>query len=285
MVNGKPAYSVIMIHQDKQNFLKGYAYMNISAVDYIKSLPTTTQTYVDPDSNPNKPAHRLDFFIPNKITTEGFYLESTDRFEWAKNSEDARSNIIQSFKPLHFQSNFIIKDLVKRYLGFGTSKLDIRTEDMETPLIKDHLEVLERWWKEDNAVTEDEMGSLKRRSEFKEKLAMKRNMLKEQRHNGRLNDIKKRYIITKPENILPFEMTLPPGAMLTNERLLPARELEQNIKLRLGWINKAVPNNVFIQLTLNEYGEIDLFNLSGYIYHRKVSHLYKGGKICMASKL
>ena len=56
---------------------------------------------------------------------------------------------------------------------------------------------------------------------------------------------------------------VPSGSMLTcNE--------ERNIKLRLNWIQKAVPDYVFIQFVRNKNGSIDRFNLAGNIYLRMV---------------
>ena len=63
MPNGEPAYTVIAIHtknldtcKDARKRIQGYAYLKMSAADYIKSIPKTYQQYndspVDPDDIP-----------------------------------------------------------------------------------------------------------------------------------------------------------------------------------------------------------------------------------------
>ena len=129
--------------------------------------------------------------------------------------------------------------------------------------MKDHLNLLKRWKNEDSLVNNDEMKCIQKASKCKAQILKIKAELRENRWNGRMNKLKKSYIVTKLENILPFEMTVPSGSMLTGNE-------ERNIKLRLNWIQKAVPNYIFIQFARNKNGKIDMFNLSGNIYLRMV---------------
>ena len=255
MVNGETAYTVIMKHQETRTHIRGYAYLNMSAIDYINSIPSTTQQYDD---------GKIEFFIPSKITEDGFSYQSTDRFNWSKNPAEARLCLIQSNKPLCFQSKKVLKDFAKCYLGLGTSILDsLSEEEMETSLVKDHLKLLKQWKYEDNNMRDDEMQCIQKGSKCKEYMVKKKAEQREQRWNSRMNKLKKSYIVTKSENILPFEMTVPLGSMLSGN-------INHDIKLRLNWIQKAVPNYIFIQFARNKDGKIDMFNLSGHIYLRVV---------------
>lgn len=47
-----------MIQKEERTRIQGYAYMKMSAKDYINSLPITYQQYIDPAVHPNQiPAH------------------------------------------------------------------------------------------------------------------------------------------------------------------------------------------------------------------------------------
>ena len=144
------------------------------------------------------------------------------------------------------------------------SILDILTaEEMETPLIKDHLDLLKRWQTEDS--DENFFGGQANVAKLqlgKDHKARKTG-LKQLRWSERLNALKKCYIVTKSENILPFQLTVPSGAM--------AGKPHQMMKDRIKWIVKALPNveaggcppYVFIQPIHNNE---DLSQLSGFIY-------------------
>ena len=262
-----------MKHQETRTYIRGYAYLNMNAIDYINSIPSSTQQYDDPGSKPSAPNRKLEFFIPNKITEDGFFYEGTDRFKWAKNPEEAKMIVIQSNKPLCFRSKNVIKDFVKCYLGLGTTILDsLSEEEMETSLIKDHLNLVKRWRNEDSMVNNDEMQCIQKGSKCKEHMLKKKAEQREQRWNDRLNQLKKSYIVKKSENILPFEMTVPSGSMLTGN-------LKNDLKLRLNWIQKAVPKYIFIQFAHNKNGKIDMFNLSGNIYLRMVFYFSLWGPL------
>ena len=60
MTNGEPAYSVIVTQNENRTFIQGYAYMKMSAKDYINSIPITYEQYTDPAVQPDKiPDHLL----------------------------------------------------------------------------------------------------------------------------------------------------------------------------------------------------------------------------------
>merc|ERR1711911_553605 len=106
------------------------------------------------------------------------------------------------------------------------SILDILTEeDMETPLIKDHLELLKRWQSEDS--DENCFGGAANvaKLELGKNHKARKTGLKPQRRSERLNSLKKCYIWTKSENILPFQFTLPHGGAI-------AGNIEQMMKYR-----------------------------------------------------
>ena len=50
MINGEPAHTVIMKHQETRTHIRGYLYMylNMSAIDYVNSIPSSTQQHDDP---------------------------------------------------------------------------------------------------------------------------------------------------------------------------------------------------------------------------------------------
>ena len=54
MPNGEPAYTVIMVEKEDSKYLRGHAYLKMSAIEYIKSLPETYQQWIDPAVPPNK---------------------------------------------------------------------------------------------------------------------------------------------------------------------------------------------------------------------------------------
>ena len=54
MPNGEPAYTVIMIEKEEHKYLRGYAYLKMSGMEYIKSLPATYQQWIDPAVHPNQ---------------------------------------------------------------------------------------------------------------------------------------------------------------------------------------------------------------------------------------
>ena len=57
MTNGEPAYTVIVVQNQNQTCINGYAYMKMSAKDYINSIPMTFEQYsdrgVEPDEIPD----------------------------------------------------------------------------------------------------------------------------------------------------------------------------------------------------------------------------------------
>ena len=59
MTNGEPAYSVIVAQNETRTFIQGYAYMKMSAKDYINSIPITYQQYTDPAVQPDEIPDRL----------------------------------------------------------------------------------------------------------------------------------------------------------------------------------------------------------------------------------
>ena len=149
-----------------------------------------------------------------------------------------------------------------------SSILDILTEkEMETPLIKDHLELLKKWQTEDN--DENCFGGAANvaKLELGKNHKARKTGLKQQRWSERLNSLKKCYIWTKSENILPFQLTLPHGGAVTGN-------VEQMMKNRLKWIHKALPGPekggcpcyVVIQPIYNSNVPLDLSQISGYIY-------------------
>ena len=167
---------------------------------------------------------------------------------------------------------------VEESLGDFGSILDILTaEELETPLIKDHLEALKRWQKEDS----DEKFIGGKANVGKLQLGKARKTgLKQVRWFERLNSLKKSYIVTKSENILPFQLMIPRGALQTGKNY-------QDLKIRLKWVIKALPqmthgnpSYIFIQPIYNQNDKnADLSQLSGYIYLRQVfkSMLRVGG--------
>ena len=54
MTNGEPAYSVIVTKNENRTFIQGYAYMKMSAKDYINSIPITYEQYTDPAVQPDE---------------------------------------------------------------------------------------------------------------------------------------------------------------------------------------------------------------------------------------
>ena len=145
------------------------------------------------------------------------------------------------------------------------SILDILTEeDMETPLIKDHLELLKRWQSEDS--DENCFGGAANvaKLELGKNHKARKTGLKQQRWSERLNALKKCYIVTKSENILPFQLTVPRGGA-------NADDIDKLMKNRIKWIQKALPgpekggcpSYIYVQQTqIND----DLNQISGYIY-------------------
>ena len=71
MPNGEPAYTVIMIEKEERSRLKGYAYIKMSATEYIKSLPMKYQQWIDPAVHPNQ--------IPNHISRGPAKKKKTQR--------------------------------------------------------------------------------------------------------------------------------------------------------------------------------------------------------------
>ena len=137
---------------------------------------------------------------------------------------------------------------------------------METPLIKDHLELLKRWKTEDS--DENCFGGAANVAKLqfqgkKENIARKTG-LKKQRWSERLNALKKCYIVTKSENILPFQLMVPRGGA-------KADDIDQMMKNRIKWIHKALPgpekggcpSYIYVQQT---QVDDDLSQFSGYIY-------------------
>ena len=216
-------------------------------------------------------------------------------FKWAKNATEV---IHDTTKHIHFESTKIIdsipgniksniadstdmkaenstKDCDVRdteadceSLGHSDSILDILTaEEFETPLIKDHLQMLKTWQKEDS--DENTQHRLSNSKSFK--LV---------RWFERLNALKKSYIVTKSENILPFQLTIPQGALQTGKIYL-------DLKIRLNWVANALPgansnrksrrarktngniSYIFIQPIYKNDENVDLSQLSGYIYLRQ----------------
>ena len=142
---------------------------------------------------------------------------------------------------------------------------------METPLIKDHLDLLKRWQTEDS--DENFFGGKANvaKLEMGKGHKARKTGLKQVRWFERLNALKKCYIVTKPENILPFQLMIPRGAMQTGK-------IYQDLKIRLKWVIKALPQTthgnpsyIFIQPIYNQNDKnADLSQLSGYIYLRQV---------------
>ena len=238
-------------------------------------------------------------------------------FKWAKNATELRADIVHdTTKHIHFESKKIMDSTIQKVshtikyannaefidldenvnvnarvtpvntedcdvsdaegveesLGNPDSILDILTaEELETPLIKDHLEVLKRWQKEDS--DENFFGGKANvaKLEMGKGHKARKTGLKQVRWFERLNALKKCYIVTKPENILPFQLMIPRGAMQTGK-------IYQDLKIRLKWVIKALPNAthgnlayVFIQPIYNQNDKnVDLSQLSGYIYLRQV---------------
>ena len=81
----------------------------------------------------------------------------------------------------------------------------LTTGEMETPLIKDHFELLKRWQIEDS--DKKFVGGQAYIAKLKNQ-ARKTGLIK-RRWSERLNALKKCYIVTKSENILPFQLTVP----------------------------------------------------------------------------
>ena len=112
----------------------------------------------------------ITFLVPDKITTDGFFHKNTDVFKWAKNSIEAKNDIIHdTTKHLHFENikifesiplNVRFKDREAKGNGDNSKNPNasscksilniLTTEEMETPLIKDHLKLLKRWQTEDS---------------------------------------------------------------------------------------------------------------------------------------
>ena len=243
----------------------------------------------------------ITFLVPDKITREGFF--PTNMFKWAKNSIEAKNDIIHNTTMhLHFQSIKIWVNIPQNIRSQGngdgvsdencddddretdrngdktenpieqqpsySSILDILTEkEMETPLIKDHLELLKKWQTEDS--DENCFGGAANvaKLELGKNHKARKTGLKQQRWSERLNSLKKCYIWTKSENILPFQLTLPHGGAI-------AGNIEQMMKYRLKWIHKALPGPekggcpcyVLIQPIYNSNVPLDLSQISGYIY-------------------
>ena len=141
-------------------------------------------------------------------------------------------------------------------------------KEMETPLIKDHLEILKKWQAEDNDENCSSQRPTKNCCDHKARKTCLNfklyQSLKHQRRSERLNSLKKCYIWTKSENILPFQLTGPPGGATTGTTY-------QMIMDRIKWIQKALPcpekggcpSYVLVQPT---YYIDDLSQISGYIY-------------------
>ena len=229
-------------------------------------------------------------------------------FKWAKNATELRSDIIHdTTKHIHFESKKTMDSIphniksknadfidleggngnattqgntedcdvsdaegVEESLGDSDSILDILTaEELETPLIKDHLEVLKRWQMEDS--DENFFGGKANvaKMEMGKGHKARKTGLKQVRWFERLNALKKSYIVTKPENILPFQLMIPRGALQTGK-------IYQDLKIRFKWVIKALPQTthgnpsyIFIQPIYNQNDKnADLSQLSGYIYLR-----------------
>ena len=257
----------------------------------------------------------ITFTIPDNITPERFFHRNTDMFEWAKNATEVRSDIIHdTTKHIYFESQKIMDSIphknaestemkgengkfttqgntedcdvsdaegAEESLGDSGSILDILTaEELETPLIKDHFEVLKRWQKEDS--DENFFGGKANvaKLEMGKGHKARKTGLKQVRWFERLNALKKCYIVTKPENILPFQLMIPRGALQTGK-------IYQDLKIRLKWVTKALPQTtpgnpsyILIQPIYNQNDKnADLSQLSGYIYLRQVfkSMLRVGG--------
>ena len=72
----------------------------------------------------------ITFLVPDKITTDGFFHKNTNMFKWAKNSIEAKNNIIHdTTKHLHFESMNI----------WGNIPQNIRSQGKVTnPLMTSH---------------------------------------------------------------------------------------------------------------------------------------------------
>ena len=105
---------------------------------------------------------------------------------------------------------------------------------METPLIKDHLELLKKWQTEDNDENCFGGAANAAKLELGKNHKARKTGLKHQRRSERLNSLKKCYVWTKSENILPFQLTGPPGGAITGNTY-------QMINDRIKWIQKALP--------------------------------------------
>ena len=337
MPNGEPAYTVIAIHtknldtcKDARKRIQGYAYLKMSAADYIKSIPKTYQQYndspVDPDDIPvhldkvPKKRHKqnqdkrnkllysmcrerqINFVLPSKITKAGFLHGGTNLFKWAKNPSEARDKIIHdTTNHLHFESKNIIDSISKSKNnenldndtestiannGDAQSESDsdgldtednksvdsrphgplFTAEELESSVIKDHLELLKRWQREDTKT----IGKEKWHEIIQLKNARKTG-LSDVRWFERLNELKKCYIVTKSENILPFKLTVPTEARQKGNIYYVMTE-------RLKWVVRALPNAEFalIQPFYNKNDKNnELNNFSGYIY------LSMSAKMCL----
>ena len=52
MANGEPAFTVIVINHENRSMIQGYAYLKMSAKDYINSIPIKYEQYTDPAVQP-----------------------------------------------------------------------------------------------------------------------------------------------------------------------------------------------------------------------------------------
>merc|ERR1711911_279527 len=156
----------------------------------------------------------ITFLVPDKITTDGFFHKNTDMFKWAKNSREAKNDIIHdTTKHLHFENikiyesiplNVRFKDREDNGNGDNSknsnassckSILNILTaEEMETPLIKDHLKLLKRWRTEDSDA--NFFGGQANIAKSLTKKLQKNQIanIKQIRWSERLNALKKCYI-------------------------------------------------------------------------------------------
>ena len=58
MANGEPAFTVIVINHENRSMIQGYAYLKMSAKDYINSIPIKYEQYTDPAVQPDEiPEH------------------------------------------------------------------------------------------------------------------------------------------------------------------------------------------------------------------------------------
>ena len=214
-------------------------------------------------------------------------------FKWAKNSIEAKNDIIHdTTKHLHFENIKIFESIPlnvrfkdREVNGNGDNSKNpnasscksilniLTTEEMETPLIKDHLKLLKRWRAEDSDA--NFFGGQANIAKSLTKKLQKNQIanIKQIRWSERLNALKKCYIVTKSENILPFQLTVPSGGK--------TGKIHNMLKKRMRWIlpNKALPNPemggcpsyVFVQPT---YYNDDLSHISGYIYLSKSAKMF-----------